>query len=175
MDPSPAGLPFRMLTYPLRGKKGLVIPPDGVPHFEKVAAESAVPNIWTEEVEGKVQDDGTLEATVNTTVRGDAEVLLRQAFIGPIEPVWPITVQGVIKGIDRRTDKVSDVRISDPTATNEPFSLSFRLTRPHFTGRAGQTVKFRLPLRFDLPTAMEEGAHRRQRRMAPRSVRTGAP
>jgi transglutaminase-like putative cysteine protease len=158
MDPSPAGLPFRMLSYPLRGKKGLVIPPDGVPHFEKVAAESPVPNIWTEEVHGKVQDDGTLEATVNITVRGDAEVSLRQAFIGPTEPVWPITVQRVFKGIGRRTDKVSEVKISDPAATNEPFSLSFQLTRPHFTDLAGQTVKFRLLLHdVDLPTAVEEG------------------
>ncbi len=158
MDPSPAGLPFRILPYPLRGKKGLVIPRDGVPHFEKLPAVSPVSNVWTEEVEAKLQDDGSLEATVNTSVRGDAEVLLRQAFIGPIEPVWPITVQGVIKGIDRRTDKVSDVKISDPTATNEPFRLSFRLTRARFTGRSGQTVKFRLPLQdFDLPTAVEEG------------------
>jgi transglutaminase-like putative cysteine protease len=179
MDPSPAGLPFRMLTYPLRGKKGLVIPPDGVPHFEKVTAESPVPNLWTEEVQGKVQDDGTLEATVSVTVRGDAEVSLRQAFIGTIESAWPITVQGVIKGTDRRTDKISEVKISDLSATNEPFRLSFRVTRLHFTDLAKQTIKFRLPFQaFDVPSAVEEGvtdASGGWRRVESEPVRLGPP
>jgi Domain of Unknown Function with PDB structure (DUF3857)/Transglutaminase-like superfamily len=158
MDPSPAVLPFRMLAYPLRGKQALVISPYGAAHFETTPADAPVPNTWSEEIEGSVNEDETLEATVNIIARGDTELSLREAFIGPIESVWPITVQGVIKGINRGVDKISNVTISDPTDTSVPFALSFRISRQHFIPLTERTAKFRLPLAdFDLPAAEEQG------------------
>jgi hypothetical protein len=67
-------------------------------------------------------------------------------------------VQEIVKGIDRRTDKVSDIKISDPTATNEPFTLFFHVSRPHFTDLSQGIAKFQFPLAdFDLPSAVENG------------------
>jgi hypothetical protein len=158
MDPSAAVLPFRMLSYQMRGQQGLVIPPDGEPHFETTPSEAPMPNTWVEEVDGKVGDDGSLQATVTITARGDAELGIRQAFIGPVESVWPFTVQGVVKGIDRRADKVSDVKISGPTDTERPFVLTFRITMPHFLDFSESEAKFKLPLaELHLPPAEEQG------------------
>ncbi|HYT19902.1 MAG TPA: DUF3857 and transglutaminase domain-containing protein [Candidatus Polarisedimenticolia bacterium] len=102
LDPSPAGVPFRMLMPSLRGREALVIPLHGVPRFETTPMESPISNSWLEEVEGEMHDDRTFEGRVHITARGDVELPLRQAFIGAIESVWPTTVQGVVKGIDRK-------------------------------------------------------------------------
>jgi Domain of Unknown Function with PDB structure (DUF3857)/Transglutaminase-like superfamily len=158
MDPSAAVLPFRMLVYQTRRKQALVIPPDGTAHLEETPADAPVPNTWLEEIDGKINENGTLDARVNITARGDAELSLRQAFVGPIESVWPITVRGAVKGINRRADKVSDIKISDPTATNEPFKLSFQISKPFFLNPAKGTTDFKLPLSdFRLPPSGEEG------------------
>ncbi|MGA2051649.1 MAG: transglutaminase domain-containing protein, partial [Terracidiphilus sp.] len=39
MDPSPAFLRFRMLGYPLRGRQGLVVAPEGASRLEKTPAQ----------------------------------------------------------------------------------------------------------------------------------------
>jgi hypothetical protein len=155
MDPSSAVLPFRMLSYPLRDQDGLVIPSGGAPHFERTPAEAPVPSSWLEEIDGNVSENGTLDATVRITARGDAEIRLRQAFLSPVESVWPWTIQGVVKGIDR-ADKVSEIKITDPTATSGPFTLSFRISKPIFIQVWEKEFKMRLPF-SDLHLASVDG------------------
>src|SRR5208282_1683145 len=105
MDPSAIVLPFRMLPYALRKKQALVMPPDGTPHFEETPADAPVPNTWLEDVDGKVGENGTLDATVRITARGDAEIPLRQAFLTSVKSGQPLTVHGSIEGLSR-DDKV---------------------------------------------------------------------
>jgi hypothetical protein len=135
-----------------------VIPLDGVPHFERTPSAPLLSSNWMEEVEGVVNEAGTLDAKVTVTARGDAELPLRQAFVGPVESVWPFTVQGVIEGIDRKADKVVEVKITDPTSTNEPFKLSFRVTKPGFVDLSKSTLVFNSPFaELPLPTPEEKG------------------
>jgi len=147
-----------MLAYPLRGKQALVLPTNGTVHFETTPADAPVSNTWSEEIAGTVGQDGTLHATVKITARGDGERPIREAFIGPVESVWPITVQGVVNGINRKVDKIDNVKISDPTHTNEPFTLSFGISKPHFFDLSMGATQFKLPLsNFPLPPAEKEG------------------
>jgi transglutaminase-like putative cysteine protease len=145
LDPSSPVLPFKMLAYPLRGKQALVLSLEGPPHLEKTPTEAPVPNIWSEEIEAKVGDNGTLEATVIITARGDAELPLRQAFLLLAPSMRPTGVQGAVMGIDR-SDKISDVNISDPTQTNDPFILSFHLTKRIFIPVWEKEWNAKLPL-----------------------------
>jgi len=145
MDSSSAVLPFRMLAYPLRGKEALLISSGIVAHLERTPAEALVPNTWSEEIEGKVAENGTLDATVKITARGDAELPLRQAFLLLAGSMRPWGVQGAVMGIDRN-DKVTDVKMSDPIATNEPFILSFHLTKPIFVRVWEKESSAKLPL-----------------------------
>jgi len=144
MDPSAIVLPFRMLPYALRKKQALVMPPDGTPHFEETPADAPVPNTWLEDVDGKVGENGTLDATVRITARGDAEIPLRQAFLTSVKSGQPLTVHGSIEGLSR-DDKVSDVEISDPMATNEPFTLSCRISKRFFVQVWKKQFEIRLP------------------------------
>lgn len=158
MDPSSSVLPFRMLPYQLRGKQALVIRTDGTSQFEKTPAEPLIPSSLVEEIEGVVSKVGTLDAIMRITARGDAELSLRQAFVGPVESVWPFTVEGVIKGIDRKVDKVSDVKITEPTSTKEPFRLSFQISKPLFLDVSKPAIVFNLPFTdLQLPSAEEKG------------------
>ena len=158
MDPSSAVLPFGMLTYSIRGEPGLVVPQDGAPHFEATPSDNPIPNLWSEEIEGEIDEHGTLDGTVKITARGDSELIVRQAFIGSVESLWPITVQEFVKGIDQREDKVSNVKISNPMDTDQPFTVSFRVAKPHFAEVTMRELRFPLPLaHFDLPPSGEEG------------------
>jgi hypothetical protein len=158
MDPSPAVLPFRMLPYALRGKRGLVIPSDGASHLGSTPTGTPAPNTYLEEVDGKISADGTLEVTVSITARGDAELPIRQAFVSSVESANPWTVMGVLKGIKAKARQVSDVKIADPVDTSKAFTLSFRLCEPGFIVFAKNEGRFRLPLaNIDLPSAEEQG------------------
>lgn len=145
MDPSSAVLPFRMLPYPLRGREALLASSNPVPHLERTPVEVPVPNTWSEEIEGKVAENGTLEATVKITASGDAELPLRQAFVMLAKSMRPWGVRGAVVGIGRN-DKITDVKTNDPTATDEPFTLSFHLTKPIFVRAWGKETIAQLPL-----------------------------
>ena len=145
MDPSSAVLPFRMLAYPLRGKHVLLVSSARVSHLEKTPVETPVPNTWSEEIEGKVAENGTLDAMVKITARGDAELPLRQAFLLLAKSMRPWGVRGAVVGIGRN-DKVTDVKMNDPTATEEPFFLSFHLTKPTFVRIWEKETSAQLPL-----------------------------
>jgi hypothetical protein len=96
-------------------------------------------------IEGKVAENGTLDATVKITARGDAELPLRQAFLSLAGSVRQWGVQGAVMGIGR-SDKITDIEISDPTATGEPFILSFHLTKPIFVRVWEKESSANLPL-----------------------------
>ena len=99
MDPSSAVLPFRMLAYPLRGKDALRISSGVVPHLEKTPREAPISNTWSEQIEGTVAENGTLDALVTITARGDSELPLPQFFLLRGASMRPRGVQGaVIKG-----------------------------------------------------------------------------
>ncbi len=150
MDASTGVLPFRMIPYPLRKKQALVIPPEGIPHFEETPIEPPMLSAWKEEIDGKVDENGALDATVSIRVRGDAEVALRQGFLNSVESARPAIVQTLIRGVN---GQLSDVKISDPAMTREPFNLSFRISKPEFLPNKGNGSDLALPMpEFSLAT-----------------------
>jgi hypothetical protein len=52
MDPSSAVLPFGMLDHQVRGKKGLVMPSDGAPHFEETPPDLPASDSWLQNLDG---------------------------------------------------------------------------------------------------------------------------
>ena len=144
MDTSTGVVPFRMLPYPLRKKKALVIPPGGIPHFEDTPAEAPILSTWTEEVDGKVDLNGAMEGTVNITARGDAEIPLREVFLNAIERARPGLVLRAI--ITNFSGQVSNIRISDPRATDDPFTLSFQFNEDSNIIETGRWCESGLPL-----------------------------
>jgi tetratricopeptide (TPR) repeat protein len=149
MDTTSEVAPFRLLAYSLRKKQALVIPASGTPHLEETPADTPMPDSEISEVDGKINQIGKLEAHVHYTFRGDEELLLRSIFRRVPEAQWQRVVENVNAGMG---GDVTNLKISDPAATREPFTMSYDVARPNFLDWSKKKSDLTLPLcQFNLP------------------------
>ena len=149
MDTTAEVAPFRLLAYTLRNKLALVIPADGTPHLENTPAGTPMPDSEVDDVEGKVNEIGKLEAHVHYTFRGDEELMLRSIFRRVPEAQWQRVVENVNAAIG---GEITNLKISDPAATREAFTLSYDLAKPNFLDWSKKKSDVLLPLcQFNLP------------------------
>jgi tetratricopeptide (TPR) repeat protein len=149
MDTTSEVAPFRLLAYSLRNKLALVIPADGKPHLENTPADTPMPDSEVDEVDGKVNEIGKLEAHVHYTFRGDEELMLRSIFRRVPEAQWQRVVENVNAGMG---GEITHLKISDPAATREPFTMSYDIGKPNFLDWSKKKSSLTLPLcQFNLP------------------------
>jgi tetratricopeptide (TPR) repeat protein len=149
MDTTSEVAPFRLLAYSLRNKLALVIPANGTPHLEETPADTPMPDSEISEVDGKVNEIGKLEAHVHYTFRGDEELMLRSIFRRVPEAQWQHVVENVNAGMG---GEVTNLKIGDPAATREPFTMSYDVARPNFLDWSRKKSDLILPLcQFNLP------------------------
>ena len=154
MDTTAEVAPFRLLSYSLRNKQALVIPPaeppsDVPPHLEKTPADTPMLDLEASEITGKVNDIGKLEAHVHYEFRGDEELLLRSVFRRVPQANWQRVVENINSGLG---GDVSNLKISDPAATREAFTLSYDVSKVNFLDWSKKKTDIALPLvQFNLP------------------------
>ncbi len=150
MDTTSEVAPFRLLAFTLRDKLALVIPADGsAPHLEETPADTPMPDSEVSEVDGKINDIGKLEAHVHYTFRGDEELMLRSVFRRVPEANWQRVVENVNAGMG---GDITNLKVSDPAATREPFTMSYDVSRPNFLDWSKKKSDLTLPLcQFNLP------------------------
>jgi tetratricopeptide (TPR) repeat protein/transglutaminase-like putative cysteine protease len=150
MDTTAEVAPFRLLAFSLRNKLALVIPADGsTPHLEMTPADTPMPDTEISDIDGKVNEIGKLEAHVHYTFRGDEELLLRSVFRRVPEAQWQRVVENVNAGMG---GEITNLKISDPAATREPFTMSYDVAKPNFLDWSKKKSDLILPLcQFNLP------------------------
>jgi tetratricopeptide (TPR) repeat protein len=149
MDTTSEVAPFRLLAYTLRRKQALVIPANGTPHLEETPADTPMPDSEIAEVEGKINEIGKLEVHVHYTFRGDEELMLRSIFRRVPEAQWQHVVENVNAGMG---GEVSNLKVSDPAATREPFTLAYDVDKPNFLDWSKKKSDLTLPLcQFNMP------------------------
>src|SRR5580692_9743649 len=150
MDTTAEVAPFRLLAFSLRNKLALVIPADGsAPHLEETPADTPMPDSEVSEIEGKVNEIGKLEAHVHYTFRGDEELMLRSIFRRVPEAQWQRVVENVNAGMG---GDITNLKVSDPAATREPFTMSYDVAKPNFLDWSKKKSDLILPLcQFNLP------------------------
>ena len=149
MDTTSEVAPFRLLAFSLRNKLALVIPASGKPHLEETPADTPMPDSEISEVDGKINEIGKLEAHVHYTFRGDEELMLRSIFRRVPEAQWQRVVENVNAGMG---GDITNLKISDPAATREPFTMSYDVARPNFLDWSKKKSDLTLPLcQFSLP------------------------
>ncbi len=150
MDTTSEVAPFRLLAFSLRNKLALVIPADGsTPHLEETPADTPMPDSEISEVDGKINQIGKLEAHVHYTFRGDEELMLRSIFRRVPEANWQRVVENVNAGMG---GDITNLKISDPAATREPFTMSYDVAKPNFLDWSKKKSELTLPLcQFNLP------------------------
>ena len=143
MDTTAEVAPFRLLAYSLRDKLALVIPAEGTPHLENTPADTSMPDSEIAEVDGKVNEIGKLDAHVHYTFRGDEELMLRSIFRRVPESQWQRVVENVNAAIG---GEITNLKISDPAATREPFTLAYDVAKPNFLDWSKKKSDITLPL-----------------------------
>jgi len=148
MDTTSEVAPFRLLAYTLRHKQALVIPASGPPHLEETPADTPMPDSEVAEIDGKINDIGKLEAHVHYSFRGDEELMLRSIFRRFPESQW----QRVVENVNAGVGEVTNLKISDPAATREPFTMAYDISKPNYLDWSRKKSELALPLcQFNLP------------------------
>ena len=154
MDTTSEIAPFRLLAYTLRKKQALVIPPASLPnapapHLEETPADTPMPDSERSEITGKVNEIGKLEAHVSYEFRGDEELMLRSVFRRVPQANWQRVAENINAGLG---GDVTNLKVSDPAATTEPFTLSYDVSRLNFLDWSKKKTQIVLPLvQFNLP------------------------
>jgi tetratricopeptide (TPR) repeat protein/transglutaminase-like putative cysteine protease len=160
MDTTSEVAPFRLLAYSLRNKQALVIPPADEPsapppHLETTPADTPMPDSEISDIDGKINDIGKLEAHVHYQFRGDEELLLRSVFRRVPEANWERVVENINSGLG---GDISNLKVSDPAATREPFTLSYDVSKVNFLDWTKKKTDIALPLvQFNLPEVDDSG------------------
>jgi tetratricopeptide (TPR) repeat protein len=154
MDTTSEVAPFRLLAYSLRNKQALVIPPADppssmVPRLENTPADTPMPDTEFSNIDGKINEIGKLEAHVHYEFRGDEELLLRSVFRRVPQANWQRVVENVNAGLG---GDITNLKISDPAATREPFAMSYDVSKVNFLDWSKKKTEIALPLvQFNLP------------------------
>jgi tetratricopeptide (TPR) repeat protein len=158
MDTTPEVTAIGQLLYHLRRKPALVITPEKV-EFQTTPANSPFANKLTATLTAKIDAEGTLQAHSESTDRGDGEAFLRYAFRQVSESQWKDLVQR-ISYVARLGGTISNVRISPPEKTEEPFTLAYDYTLKDFAG--GNKHRFAVPLPpLGIPDVKDEDLKRK--------------
>jgi tetratricopeptide (TPR) repeat protein/transglutaminase-like putative cysteine protease len=154
LDTTPEVSPVGYLVPRLRDKQALVMA--GEKSIQLVTTPTDLPfsSTQTFSIDGKLGDDGTLEAKVEDTARGDSEVHLRAAFRRTPQGQWKDLAQQISYSLGY-AGTVKDVTASAPEVSTEPFRFSYSYNRKDYPDWS--TRQFTVPgLPFYMPVAKED-------------------
>jgi tetratricopeptide (TPR) repeat protein len=156
MDTTTEVAPFRLLSFNIRKKQGLVIPVEGAPHLEETPADPPMPNTQVQTIDGTINQLGKLNAKVSYVVRGDTELLMRIIFRRVPSPQWEHLVENInaMGGLD---GEITNLKVGDPAATREPFQFSYDIAKTNFLDWSKKKTDVDLPLsQFNLADPDED-------------------
>ena len=91
-------------------------------------------------VDATLAEDGTLNAKVRYTMRGENELLLRVAFHQPPREKWKDVAQ-LMALSDGFRGKIISSTASDPYATKQPFTIEYEITQAKFVDWSKKPVR----------------------------------
>ena len=158
LDPSLEVSPFGLISAKFRDKTAFCATRTGA--SDGRMAVSLLPKLPNElpfaatqivNVDSALASDGKLNAKVNYSMRGDNELVLREAFHHTPKERWKDIAQ-LLSITDGFRGQVSSVNASDPYATKDPFTVEYELDQPKFVDWSKRPVRIPalLPL-FGLP------------------------
>jgi hypothetical protein len=162
LDPSVEVAPFAMVPSSIRGKPALLLRPSNDAQFyEKVSNTLPFAAVQRVNVDATLTEDGTLNAKVHYTLRGDNELLLRVAFHQSPREKWKDVAQ-LLALSDGFRGKILSASASDPSATKQPLTIDYEITQPKFVDWSKRPVRIPALLPAlgvpDPPAKSESGA-----------------
>ncbi|MGB2713800.1 MAG: DUF3857 domain-containing protein [Vicinamibacterales bacterium] len=137
--------PFRLLSPNLRKKQALVVSSSGTARLEETPPDPPVLNLQVQEIDAKLGDLGKLAGRIRLTMRGDVELLMRTIFRRAPAAQWKTVLQKMNEAMGLGGE-VSEVKVSDPAATREPFVIEYQVATTNFIEWTKKKVDLKLPL-----------------------------
>jgi tetratricopeptide (TPR) repeat protein len=131
LDTTPEVSPYGYLVSVLRDKSALVMIGEKPAQLITTPSDPPFASSQTFKIEGKLADDGSFQAKVEDSSRGDGEIYLRAAFRRIPQPQWKDLVQQISYGLGY-AGTVSDVNASAPELIAEPFHFSYSYNRKDY-------------------------------------------
>ncbi len=154
--------PLGYLTPKVRDAQALVVFDSGPARLIKTPASPPFHTAYHFRIEGTLDDQGTLEAQVESGIRGDMEFQLRGTFHRMPEPQWKDFLQAFVGSLGL-AGSISNVEISSPEVTERPLHLRYHYAQQSPSSDwADKRIPLPLPrLRVPnlRPGAMESSEH----------------
>jgi TPR repeat protein len=130
---------FGFLPPAVRGKKGLRIgDSDEVSGLIEIPERLPVDGGESIDLEGRIDDDGRLSASVKGTLSGDSEFVTRLMLLNANGAVRQGFVTQLATGLlGRKNAEISGIETDDATAMDAPWSIRFDAEIPELLGLIG--------------------------------------
>jgi len=128
LDATTEVAPYRALLFNLRDKNALVIPEQGAITIERTPASLPFAAIDKMDAVGALDETGISNSRIVITMRGDSEIIARNAFHQAPAGEYDELAQKFSFGIGY-AGTTSNAEISRPEDTAEPFRLSYDYKR----------------------------------------------
>ena len=142
LDSTPEISPYRMLVFPLRDKQALVIPDSAPAALMTTPANPPFAATDAFEANSKLDSDGTLTSQMSMSLRGDSEIMYREIFHQTSRTQWNDLAQNISQNLGFG-GTVSNIDVSIPEHTIEPFHYSYDYTRKEYSDWSNRRI---LPL-----------------------------
>ena len=132
LDTTPEVAPFGLLLASLRDRQALVIPATASARLITTPADPPFASYEHFTMDSSLDAKGTLEGKMRLELRGDVEVLFRAAYRSTPQNRWQELAQNMVARMGFG-GTVSDVVVSQPEDTGQPFSLFCSYHRTEFS------------------------------------------
>jgi hypothetical protein len=142
LDPSLEVAPFGMIRADMRDKQALDLGGNcfGANCWKTISKELPFPASQRVSVDAALTADGTLDAKVKYSMRGDNELLLRVAFHQSPRDKWKEVAQ-LLALSDGFRGNVISASASDPAATKLPFTVEYEISQPKFVDWSKKPIR----------------------------------
>lgn len=151
LDSTPEISPYRMLIYPLRDKQALVIPDHAPASLMRTPTNPPFPAVDNFEATGTLDSAGTFTGHMSLQLRGDTELIYRSIFHQTSRTQWNDVAQSVSQNLGFG-GTVSNLDVSVPEHTVEPFHYSYDYTRKEYSDWTNRRIQSPM-MPFGLPNA----------------------
>ena len=144
LDTTPEVAPFGMLTTSLRDRQALVIPSQTTGRLVTTPADPPIPSFEHFKMDSSIDTKGTLDGKMHLELRGDTELVFRLAYRSTPQNRWQDLTQNIVARMGFG-GTVSDVSVSQPEDTSQPFSVSCLYHRTDFSDWKNHRITLPFP------------------------------
>lgn len=148
--------PFGYLSPAIRGKQALLVKPEGRSQLIELPESLPYPANERTRLEGEVDGDGTLTATVTYETRGDGEPTIRLALLNTAGEQHQEIGRQLLAALDIEAE-LEELTVTDAADTRGPLRMTMRVRQPNFLSPFTDSQEVQLPaVAANFPAVVEE-------------------